>query len=121
VGECTSDQPGLAWWPGKERIRRALSAMHAAPERDWNVGTLANIGSMSRSIFSERFTIAVGEPPLRYLKRWRLTIAADMLRTGKIKVTEAAQKTVYGSDAAFSRAFKAYFGYAPSEARRIPF
>jgi len=59
---------------------------------------------------------AVGEPPLRYLSRWRLTIAADMLRSGGMKVTEAAYKTGYSSDAAFSRAFKSHFGYAPSEA-----
>jgi len=42
-----------------------------------------------------------------------------MLRTGTMKVTEAAQKTGYGSDAAF-RPFKVHFGYAPSEARRNP-
>jgi len=72
---------------------------------------------MSRSIFAERFTAAVGEPPLRYLSRWRLTIAADMLRSGGLKVTEAAYKTGYASDAAFSRAFKSHFGYAPSEAK----
>lgn len=110
---------GLLGGLGEERIGQALAAMHAAPERDWSVEALANIAAMSRSIFCERFTIAVGEPPLRYLTRWRLTIAADMLRTGTMKVTEAAQKTGYGSDAAF-RPFKVHFGYAPSEARRNP-
>ena len=95
--------------------------MHAAPEQDWTVDALANIAAMSRSIFSERFTAAVGESPLRYLTRWRLTIAADLLRSGKVRVTEAAQRAGYASDAAFSRAFKTHFGYAPSEARRIQF
>jgi AraC-like DNA-binding protein len=33
-----------------------------------------------------------------------------------MKVTEAARRVGYASDAAFSRAFKAHFGYAPSEA-----
>jgi AraC-like DNA-binding protein len=93
--------------------------MHADPYRDWNVDALASIAAMSRSVFAERFTAKVGEPPLRYLTRWRLTIAADLLRTGGLKVTEAAQRVGYASDAAFSRAFKAHFGYAPSEARRI--
>jgi AraC-like DNA-binding protein len=102
---------------GEERIGRALSAMHADPFRRWTVQSLAEIATMSRSIFAERFTAAVGEPPLRYLSRWRLTIAADLLRSGGLKVTEAAQRSGYGSDAAFSRAFKAHFGYAPSEAR----
>lgn len=102
---------------GEERIGRVLSAMHAAPFRRWTVQSLAEIATMSRSIFAERFTAAVGEPPMRYLSRWRLTIAADLLRSGGLKVTEAAYRSGYASDAAFSRAFKAHFGYAPSEAK----
>lgn len=104
---------------GEERISRALSAMHADPFRRWTVNELAEIALMSRSIFAQRFTATVGEPPLHYLARWRLTIAADMLRSGGLKVTEAAQRVGYTSDAAFSRAFKAHFGYAPSEARNL--
>ena len=102
---------------GEERISRALSAMHADPFRRWTVVDLADIALMSRSIFAQRFASTVGEPPLHYLARWRLTIAADLLRGGGMKVTEAAQRVGYASDAAFSRAFKAHFGYAPSEAR----
>jgi len=109
------------WLAGlaEERIGRVLSAMHADPYRDWNVEALASIAAMSRSIFTARFASTVGEPPLRYLTRWRLTIAADLLRTGGLKVTEAAQRVGYSSDAAFSRAFKAHFGYAPSEAKHV--
>lgn len=102
---------------GEERISRALSAMHADPFRRWTVNELAGVALMSRSIFAQRFAATVGEPPLHYLARWRLNIAADLLRSGGLKVTEAAQRVGYASDAAFSRAFKAHFGYAPSEAR----
>lgn len=102
---------------GEERISRTLSAMHADPFRRWTVNDLAQVALMSRSIFAQRFTATVGEPPLHYLARWRLGIAADLLRSGGMKVTEVAQHVGYASDAAFSRAFKAHFGYAPSEAR----
>lgn len=103
---------------GEERIGRVLSAIHAHPYRPWTVHALADIAAMSRSIFAERFTARVGEAPLHYIKRWKLTLAADMLATGGLKVTQAAQRIGYASDAAFSRAFKAQFGYAPSEVRR---
>jgi AraC-like DNA-binding protein len=102
---------------GEERISRALSAMHGDPFRRWSVNDLAEVALMSRSIFAQRFAATVGEPPLHYLARWRLTIAADLLRSGGMKVTEAAQRVGYASDAAFSRAFKMHFGYAPSAAR----
>ncbi len=102
---------------GEERIGRVLSAIHATPFHGWTIRELAGIAAMSRSVFAERFTARVGESPLHYVKRWRLTLAADMLTSGGLKVTQAAQRTGYTSDAAFSRAFKAQFGYAPSEAR----
>ncbi len=116
-----SEANRVGWLGGlaEERIGRVLAAMHADPFKRWTVETLAEVASMSRSIFAERFTAAVGESPLRYLSRWRLTIAADMLRSGGLKVTEAAYKTGYSSDAAFSRAFKSHFGYAPSEAKAL--
>jgi AraC-like DNA-binding protein len=101
---------------GDERIGRALSAIHAAPYHPWTVEGLAGISAMSRSIFAERFTARVGESPLHYVKRLKLTLAADMLASGGLRVTQAAERIGYASDAAFSRAFKAQFGYAPSEA-----
>jgi AraC-like DNA-binding protein len=102
-----------------KRIGRALDAIHLKPTQAWTVESLAEIAAMSRSNFSDRFTAAVGVPPLRYVTRWRLTLAADLLRAGKLKVTEVALAAGYGSEAAFSRAFKAQFGYPPRDSRRI--
>jgi len=109
----------VGWLGGlsEEGIGRVLNAMHADPFRHWTVQAFAKIAGMSRSIFAERFTEAVGESPLRYLSRWRLTLAADLLRNSDLKVTEVAYRSGYASDAAFSRAFKAHFGYAPSKAK----
>lgn len=104
---------------GDERIGRALSAIHAAPYQPWTVEGLASIAAMSRSIFAERFTARLGEAPLQYVKRLKLTLAADMLASGGLRVTQAAERVGYASDAAFSRAFKAQFGYAPSETSRL--
>jgi AraC-like DNA-binding protein len=101
-----------------KRIGRALDAIHLKPAQAWTVESLAEIAAMSRSNFSDRFTAAVGVPPLRYVTRWRLTLAADLLRARKLKVTEVAQAAGYGSEAAFSRAFKAQFGYPPRDFRR---
>jgi len=111
----------LGWLGGlnEERIARVLSAMHDEPQRDWTLEALANIAAMSRSLFAKRFLATVGEPPLRYLTRWRLTLAADLLKSGRLKVTEVAQRSGYHSDAAFSRAFKAQFGCPPSDAHRL--
>jgi AraC-like DNA-binding protein len=102
-----------------KRIERALNAIHLKPAQAWTVESLAEIAAMSRSNFSDRFTAGVGVPPLRYVTQWRLTLAADLLRAGKVKVTEVAHAAGYGSEAAFSRAFKAQFGYPPRDSRRF--
>lgn len=102
-----------------ERIGVALSVLHSAPYRRWTVAELARASAMSRSGFAERFTATVGESPLRYLARWRLHLASEMLEGGGLRISEVAQRVGYSSDAAFSRAFKACFGHRPGE-RRTP-
>lgn len=102
-----------------ERIERALSAIHLKPAHAWTVESLAELAAMSRSVFSDHFTAIVGLPPLRYLTKLRLTIAADLLQTGTMKVVDVALNVGYGSEASFSRAFKAQYGYPPGVSRRI--
>lgn len=100
---------------GDDRIAHALAALHAAPYKAWTVPELAGVASMSRSSFADHFSATVGEAPLRYLTRWRLHLAAEMLSGGTLRVSEVAQRVGYASDAAFSRAYKACFGYSPSD------
>jgi transcriptional regulator GlxA family with amidase domain len=109
-------QPGTGGWLGALRdpqIGMAVSAIHAAPEHEWTVAALAASTGLSRSRFAERFTTLVGEPPLTYLQRWRLTLAANMLRTGQRTVADIANAVGYKSEPAFSRAFTRFHGTPP--------
>jgi AraC-like DNA-binding protein len=98
------------------RISRALKAIHDEPFRRWSVLDLARVAGMSRSNFAERVSALVKEPPLSYHSRWRLMLALGLLRQADSRVSDVARKVGYDSDAAFSRAFKAQFGYAPRQA-----
>jgi AraC-like DNA-binding protein len=73
---------------------------------------------MSRSVLAERFTALVGESPGRYLARWRMHLACEWFKRDRTTVAEAASRLGYGSEAAFSRAFKRLAGRPPSEIRR---
>jgi AraC-like DNA-binding protein len=99
------------------RVSRAVAALHRDPARNWLVEELASIAGMSRSRFAELFMETVGEPPLRYLHRWRLATASDLLRKSNLPVREIAHSIGYQSEAAFSRAFKTMFGVTPRETR----
>lgn len=112
-------QQGMAsgWLGGlsDERIARALRAIHETPAQQWRVDSLATVAGMSRSSFSEHFTKLVGRSPLRYQNEWRLRLAKTMLAKPNTRIGEVGFAIGYESEAAFSRAYKAYFGRSPRE------
>jgi AraC-like DNA-binding protein len=101
-------------------VGKALSAIHADPARDWTIETLAKHAGLSRAALAERFAGLVGMPPMQYLARWRMQIAAGLLSSGTTNMAAIAAEIGYGSEAAFSRAFKKVVGRPPSAWRRRP-
>ena len=111
--------PGWLGGLSDARIARVLKKIHEQPLQRWSIDALAEIAGMSRSSFSERFSALVGSSPLRYHNEWRLTLARDMLAKHGARVGEVGIAIGYESEAAFSRAYKAFFGRSPrGEIRR---
>ena len=102
---------------GDAQIGRALAAVHRRPADAWDVAGLAATAAMSRAAFYRRFCEMVGEPPLAYLRRWRMHRASEALRDPSRSVMEIARSVGYDSEASFSRAFKRHFGRTPSAFR----
>jgi AraC-like DNA-binding protein len=111
---------GRGWLAGVRdaQVGRALALLHGDPGRSWTVDELAREVALSRSALAERFAALVGEPPIQYLMRWRLALAARTLRSGGEAIARVAQRSGYESEAAFSRAFKREFGMPPAAWRR---
>ena len=99
-------------------VGAALAALHRKPSHRWTLEELAAEGATSRSVLAERFTRFLGEPPLTYLARWRLQLAARLLRTTLKAVLQVAAEVGYDSEAAFNRAFKREFGSPPAQYRK---
>lgn len=91
--------------------------LHADPAYLWTVDRLAAGVRLSRSAFAQRFTSLPGQPPMQYLARRRLRIAARELRSGNSPLAPLAGKVGYASEAAFGRAFKREFGLSPASWR----
>ncbi|QIL20194.1 AraC family transcriptional regulator [Thermomonas sp. HDW16] len=98
-------------------LSHALVLLHAQPARNWSVDGLASELNQSRSNLSQRFVETLGEPPMRYLTRWRMQLAAEMLVSSKLRISLVAERVGYGSEPAFSRAFKRQFGTTPTDYR----
>jgi AraC-like DNA-binding protein len=101
-----------------DRVAQALSALHAHPERPWTVAELAARAHMSRSPFAARFKELVNEPPLTYLKRWRMNLATGLLEGNNLGLKEIATSVGYQSEASFGKAYKEITGFSPGQWRR---
>jgi AraC-like DNA-binding protein len=98
-------------------VGQALAALHGEASQPWTVERLARLVGVSRSVFAERFTDMVGQPPMQYLALWRMQLASRRLLDGG-QVAEVAAGVGYESEAAFSRAFKKLVGQAPATWRK---
>ncbi len=99
-------------------VSRALALMHGGLTREWTVDDLGREVGLSRSALADRFTRLIGEPPMRYLARWRLQVAATQLRNSDAPLARIAEQVGYESEAAFNRAFKRNFGVPPAAWRK---
>jgi AraC-like DNA-binding protein len=113
--------PDEAGWLAAVRdplVGRAMALLHAAPQRPWNVELLAREAATSRSSLAERFKQVLGEPPMQYLTRWRMLLAARRLCESRGSIAAIAEAMGYDSPAAFQRAFKRQMGATPAQWRR---
>lgn len=109
---------GLLRGLGDARLAVAMREMHADPARAWTVDELAKKAALSRSVFFDRFTRAVGVPPNEYLFSWRMAMAKDLLRHHDISLVEIAERVGYSSASTFSTAFSRHVGQPPSHYAR---
>jgi AraC-like DNA-binding protein len=100
-------------------IARTIALLHARPAEPWTLERLAGEVQLSRATLARRFTEAVGEPPLAYLTRWRMHLAAARLKHTSDTVELIAREVGYTSEHAFNRAFARHRGHPPGRYRRL--
>lgn len=117
VSELPAAQTG--WLAGARDpiVGRSLGLLHNRVAHPWTIAALANEVGISRSALIERFTRYLAEPPMSYLTRWRLQLAARSLEKTSRGVADIAADVGYESEAAFNRAFKREFGQPPGRYR----
>jgi pimeloyl-ACP methyl ester carboxylesterase/AraC-like DNA-binding protein len=116
----TSARDAGGWIGGLKdpAVGRALTIIHRRFAEDLDLEGLAREAGVSRSVLGERFTTFIGEPPMRYFARWRMRMAANMLRERRENTANIAYSVGFNSEAAFNRAFKREFGEPPATWRR---
>jgi AraC-like DNA-binding protein len=117
VGSLPEQQTG--WLAGTRDpvVGKSLGLLHSRIAHPWTIADLADEVGISRSALVERFTRYLSEPPMTYLTRWRLQLAARALEKTSQGVAEIAADIGYESESAFNRAFKREYGQPPGRYR----
>jgi AraC-like DNA-binding protein len=121
LGMRPSDTGAVRGWLAAvhdRQIGTALAALHRAPGHPWTLATLAAEAGTSRTVFATRFKDLVGVAPMDYLLHWRIRCAERELADGRRTVAAVATRWGYGSESAFSAAFKRVTGQTPGRSRR---
>jgi AraC-like DNA-binding protein len=119
---CSSNgrsvRPGWLYALADRQIGGAIEIMHRDVARRWTLNDLAKAVGMSRTTFSVRFKQAVGESAMGYLTRWKMLLAAERVGQPGEAVALIASSLGYGSESAFSAAFRRVIGCSPREYAR---
>lgn len=97
----------------RERVERVIAILQADLAHPPDLEELGRRVGCSAWYLSRTFSAEMGMTIPQYLRRLRLERAAELLRTGRYNVTEAAFAVGYSSLSHFSQAFHEHFGCCP--------
>ena len=85
------------------------------PDPDYNVEKLSDMLGLSRGHLYRKIKELTGTTPVDFLRNYRLSKAAALLRERRYTVSEITYRTGFSSPAYFTKCFKAVYDVTPTE------
>lgn len=98
-----------------DRFNRIIDYIEQHLTEEIDISVLAGLANMSIYEFRRVFTFIAGIPLGDYIRKRRLSAAAEELLTANPSISAIAVRYGYDSPASFSRSFKAFHGVSPTE------
>lgn len=102
------------------RLQRAIDYVEAHLSEPFSLDDVAAAAGLSRYHLHRLFAAGLAETLKGYIRKRRLTEAAERLRGSDMRIIELAFDSGFASQEAFTRAFQAQFGVTPGRYRRDP-
>ncbi|MEK3713858.1 AraC family transcriptional regulator [Paenibacillus sp. FSL R7-0333] len=100
------------------RMKHALDYMELNMTETLRIEEVAEVAYVSPFHFQRMFSMLTGFSVADYIRKRRLTLAAQELAVSKIRVLDVALKYGYDSPESFAKAFRKAHGIPPSAARK---
>ena len=97
-----------------ERLNQAMDYIEKHITEEIDYGRLAQVACCSTYHFQRMFAYMADVSLSEYIRRRRMSLAAEDLQGGAKKIIDVAYKYGYASPTAFNRAFQGVHGVAPS-------
>lgn len=110
--QTAEEQPSLtdAW------LQQAIDYVEKnIADEHYSVEQLSNDLCMSRMTLYRKIQSATGQKPTEFIRTIRLRRAAELLREGRLTITEISYATGFSSVSYFSRCFRTMYGVAPTQ------
>lgn len=102
----------------KSRINKVFDYIEANFNKQFRLDELAEIANFSKYHFNRIFWAMVGERPFQFITRLKLEKAATYLKSdSNVTISDVAFKCGFNDLSVFSRNFKLFFKYSPTEWR----
>jgi PAS domain S-box-containing protein len=111
------DRSDNAWQP-YHRMNAVVDYISAHYAEAIEMADLAQVASLSISQFERRFRTVFQQTPARFLIRYRLTRASQILMHSDDTVSHIAQEVGFYDHSHFTREFQKLFGSAPGRYRK---
>lgn len=104
--------------PDDAVVRRVLDSVLADPSGDVRITTLADHAGVSVRQLTRLFHSQLGESPASAIRRVRLEVAASLLTTTELSLSQVASRCGFSSAETLRQAFVARYGVGPRSFRQ---
>jgi AraC-like DNA-binding protein len=101
------------------KLARAKRYIERSLDEPWTIAELASAVGLTRQKLQTGFRRLYGDTVGQMRDRLRLQRALDLVRTSRLSMIQIALETGYEHPPSFTRAFKAAYGVAPVQMRRM--